>query len=155
MIRPEPGKLALFPWRAAPSRVLARPGAVNGHLHWRNLADEVFDEFTAELMDKIPTQAVYITIDKDALTRNEAITNWDQGQMQLAHIEHLVTQLAEKFKIVGIDVCGDYSPPRFTDPFRATLAWLDHPKAQTYPPDVLAINARTNAALINLFRRVC
>ena len=148
------GKLELLPWRAKPSRVLWHKGAENGLLCWRNLADEPFDGFLDELPGKIPSRNVYISLDKDALTPDEAITNWDQGGMTLGHIEVLVTVLAQKFHISGIDVCGDYSPPRFADPLRATLGWLDHPALPTFPAQALAVNARTNNALLNLFRRV-
>ena len=104
---------------------------------------------------KIPTRCVYLTIDKDALGENEAITNWDQGQMRLCHVQALVVALANSFHIVGVDVCGDYSPPRFGDPVRAALAWLDHPKkARQHSEDALAVNARTNAALLGTLRSV-
>ena len=142
------GKLELFPWSAAPSRV------IGGSMQWRNLADEDFDGFLADLDRKIPTKSVHLTIDKDALTKAEAVTNWDQGGMSLAHVQKLATMLARTRKIAGVDVCGDYSPPRFGDPFRATLAWFDHP-ADPKPDDaMLAINARTNAALLDTFRSV-
>ena len=145
------GQLTLFPWQAAPSRALGHPG---GHIHWRNLAVESYDGFLDSLTEEIPTRAVYLTIDKDALTHEDAITNWDQGQMRLAHVEALVTWLAQNHQIVGADICGDYSTPLFSDVFRATLAWFDHPGAQEHADDALAVNARTNAALLNVFRRV-
>lgn len=148
------GKLEVFPWRAAPSRVFAAAGAKDGYLKWRNLADEGFDGFLDDLAAKIPTRCVYLTIDKDALGEDEAITNWDQGQMRLAHVQTLVVALAKSFHIVGVDVCGDYSPPRFGDPFRAALAWFDHPKARQHSQAALAVNARTNAALLGTFRSV-
>lgn len=148
------GRLEVFPWRAAPSRVFAQRDGKDGYIRWRNLADEAFDGFLEDLVAKIPTRAIYLTIDKDALTVDEAITNWDQGQMRLAHVQALVAALAKSFKILGVDVCGDYSLPRFADPFRATLAWLDHPRAQDYSGKTLAINARTNAALLGTFRSV-
>ena len=148
------GKLEMFPWRAAPSRVFAAEGAEAGYLTWRNLADEAFDGFLDDLTAKIPTRSVYLTIDKDALDEDEAITNWDQGQMRLSHVQALVVALAKSFHIAGADVCGDYSPPRFGDPFRAALAWLDHPRARQHSPAALAVNARTNAALLGTFRSV-
>ena len=143
------GKLELFPWRAAPSRMLGRDD-----MRWRNLADEDFDEFLDDLDGKIPTKAIYLSIDKDALCASEAVTNWDQGSMRLAHVAALVTALAQTRKILGIDVCGDYSPPRFQDPVRATLAWFDHPADPRPDATALAVNARSNAALLDAFRRV-
>ena len=143
------GNLELFPWRAAASRLLGRDA-----MRWRNLADEDFDEFLDDLDTRIPTKAVYISIDKDALCASEAVTNWDQGDMRLAHVQALVESLARSRRILGIDVCGDYSPPRFSDPVRAALAWFDHPADPRPDAAALAINARANAALLDTFRRV-
>ena len=65
------------------------------------------------LIDAIPTDAVYVTIDKDAFSPTEAATNWDQGEMPLDHVLAVVEQLARSKRLVGADVCGDYSPPIF------------------------------------------
>ena len=102
------GRLEVLPWRAPPSRLLRRHGGPERLIRWRNLADEPFDAFADALPDRIPSRDVYITIDKDALTQDEAVTNWDQGGMSLRHIETLVTVLADRCNIVGVDVCGDY-----------------------------------------------
>ena len=154
------GRIALFPWRHAPSRVWGRYGATasyrqqGGHLHWRNLADEDWDAFLDELVAAIPTRAIWLTIDKDVLGPQDACTNWDQGQMPLGHLLAAVERLAGARAIAGIDVCGDWSQPRFRDPFRAGLAFFDHPRAVTPTPDALARNGAVNEALIGCFERV-
>jgi arginase family enzyme len=148
------GKLRIVPWRPIRSRVLRHYG--DGHcwrqhervLHWQHAGAGAVP---ARIVDALPTQAVYLTIDKDALTEAEAATNWDQGRMSVADIETLVGRLAAAKRLVGVDVCGDFSPPRFSDPFRRVLAALDHPRR---PPSAqaLAVNAATNARLLSLFR---
>lgn len=154
------GRIALYPWRHAPSRVWGRYGRTGcyrqegGHLHWRNLADEDWADFLDELIAAIPTRAIWLTIDKDVLGRPDAVTNWDQGSLPLGHLLAAVETLAAERRIVGVDVCGDWSEPRFVDPFRATLAWFDHPPHRTPAPHELAINARVNASLIDCFQRV-
>lgn len=140
-------RLQVFPWRAAPSRMVG-----GAPIQWRNLSAGDFDAFVAELVAQIPTDAVYVTLDKDALAADEALTNWDQGEMRLVHVETLLRALAGKRRIVGVDVCGDYSPPRFGDPFRATLAYFDRPAIAEPDAAQLAVNARTNSALLGLFR---
>ncbi|MDX3808887.1 arginase family protein [Bosea thiooxidans] len=156
----EAERIALFPWRHAPSRVWRRYDAAasfrqeGSHLHWRNLAEEDWTEFLDDLLPAIPTQAVWLTIDKDVLGRGEAVTNWDQGELTLAHLIAAVERLAAERRIVGVDVCGDWSEPRFSDPFRAALAFFDHPPRRRPSAEDLAVNARTNAALINCFTQV-
>lgn len=154
------GRIELYPWRHAPSRIWGRyrDGACHrqegGHLHWRNLADERWDDFLDELIDGLPTKAIWITIDKDVLDRADATTNWDQGDMPLPRLLSAVERLAAGCEIVGIDVCGDYSSAVFSDPLRATLAYFDHPDRPSPTPDDLAVNARVNAALLECFEKV-
>lgn len=154
------GHLALYPWRHAPSRVWGRYGSgagyrqEGGHLHWRNLAEESWADFLDELVEEIPTRAIWLTIDKDALAEADAATNWDQGALPLEHLLAAIEHLAEAREIVGVDICGDWSKPRFSDPFRAALAWFDHPRRPEPQPAALARNAAVNAILIDCFQRV-
>lgn len=156
----EAERIALFPWRHAPSRVWGRYGRASSfrqegsHLHWRNLAEEDWAGFLDDLLPAIPTDAVWLTIDKDVLGHGEAVTNWDQGELSLAHLLTAIERLAAERRILGVDVCGDWSEPRFSDPFRATLAYFDHPPPLRPSQAELAVNARTNAALIDCFARV-
>lgn len=154
------GRIALYPWRHAPSRVWGRYGEAPGfrqdgsYLHWRNLADEDWEEFLNELVTAIPTSAIWLTIDKDVLGRADACTNWDQGELPFGHLLAAVEKLAGERRILGVDVCGDWSAPRFSDPFRATLAFFDHPPRRQPTLHELATNARVNASLIDCFQRV-
>lgn len=154
------GEITLYPWRHAPSRVWGRYGGTasyrqeGNHLHWRNLADEDWDAFLDELIAAVPTRAVWLTIDKDVLRPQDACTNWDQGELPLDHLLSAVERLAQARAIAGIDVCGDWSEPRFADPFRATLAWFDHPPRFTPTPEQRAVNASVNGSLIDCFQRV-
>ncbi len=137
------GTLEMYPWFHPPSKTK------NGMIEWQNLHNINWPEFVQNL--KIPTETIYITIDKDVLGATEATTNWDQSAMPLSHITSAVTALSERFKICGIDVCGDYSAPRFADPFRWALAYFDHPKNFKPTEEQLAINAQTNQKLMNCF----
>lgn len=154
------GRIVLYPWRHPPSRVWGRYGRTRcyrqegGHLHWRNLADESWADFLGELIEAIPTRAIWLTIDKDVLGRSDALTNWDQGSLPLSHLIAAIERLAGERRIAGVDVCGDWSEPRFADPFRATLAYFDHPPRLRPSVDDLAVNARVNAKLIDCFARV-
>jgi arginase family enzyme len=154
------GRLAVYPWRGDQTRLWGKPvttpSTTSGRrrLSWRNLAEESWPDFIDELAESLDVSALWITIDKDVLSRGEAITNWDQGQMTLDHVIAAVQRLASSFKIVGIDVCGDYSRPQLKDPFRSFLSWSDHPELPPHEESDLAVNDRTNARLLAAFREV-
>ena len=154
------GRLELHPWRARPTRVWGAiddgPGhrRVGAHLVWKCLADREWSAFLDELVSRLPTHAVWITIDKDVLRPEDAATNWDQGEMPLEALLAALRRLAGARRILGVDICGEYSPPRFADPLKRVAAWLDRPGATRPPLDALARNERTNAALINILAEI-
>lgn len=49
---------------------------------------------------------VYISIDKDVLSRDYARTNWDQGSMTLQQLEESIKAIAANAEIAGVDICG-------------------------------------------------
>jgi arginase family enzyme len=154
------GLLEIRPWRHAPSRVwrdYARGPAhrsQGGYIEWANLADGDWRVALREVISGVPTQAVWLTIDKDVLAEEEAATNWDQGAMSVDHLIEAIKLFALHRRVLGVDVCGDYSPPRFRDPFRAALAHFDHPAKPAPTPETLGRNATTNARLLACFEEV-
>lgn len=50
---------------------------------------------------------VYISIDKDVLSKKEEITNWDQGNMSLELLERVLSGLLTDHSLIGIDICGE------------------------------------------------
>ena len=57
-------------------------------------------------------EAVYISIDKDFLGPNSAITDWDQGKITLYDLKRLISIIYKREKVIGIDICGEYSEAR-------------------------------------------
>ncbi|MCF0130793.1 MAG: hypothetical protein HUJ71_03655 [Pseudobutyrivibrio sp.] len=58
----------------------------------------------------IPTDIpVYISIDKDILSYDYAITDWDQGNMTLGELTSTLQDIFLNRDILGVDVCGDTS----------------------------------------------
>jgi arginase family enzyme len=155
----ETERLIVWPWQCKPSRVLGRYAPNQSFsqsgfsLHWQQMAQGTMSAHVEKLMPLIRTHAIYVSIDKDVLTPREAITNWDQGGMTLQDIETILARLAAHHQIVGIDVCGDYSEPVFSDWFRRLLSMTD--RSNHVPPaDHHKLNARTNAALLDCFRKM-
>ncbi|HAM79341.1 MAG TPA: hypothetical protein DCO80_00870 [Ornithinibacillus sp.] len=56
----------------------------------------------------IPTKTIYISIDKDVLDMEDALTGWDQGTLRLNQLMKLVTELIACKEIAGVDICGEY-----------------------------------------------
>ena len=50
---------------------------------------------------------VYISIDKDALSEEFAITDWDQGDMTLSTLLDMLSNIFASHTVLGIDICGD------------------------------------------------
>ncbi len=153
------GRLELHPWRAPPSRVWGRVGdgpghrQVGGRLVWNCLLRLQGASFLGALADRLPTEAVWVSIDKDVLRHEDAATNWDQGEMPLDTLLAALRELGAVRRIVGVDVCGEYSRPAFSDPIKRLAAWLDHPRN---PPatEALALNDRANRRLIDVLAQL-
>ena len=53
------------------------------------------------------TKELYISIDKDALRTEDAVTNWDQGSLTYTQLEETLLALFKNHKILGVDICGE------------------------------------------------
>ncbi|WP_460121298.1 arginase family protein [Pseudomonas sp. S2_C03] len=154
------GTLQLFPWQHPPSKVWGRIGDGAGHrqqenmLHWRNLSTLDWSRFLDALIADLPTAAVWITIDKDVLASEDAATNWDQGSMRLYHMLQALRALAASKRILGIDICGEYARPAFSNMFKRWEAKTDQPPAERWSESDILRNSSTNQALIELFEEL-
>lgn len=68
----------------------------------QNHFSSLLETFSAAL-----TRSVYISIDKDALSINEAITNWDQGSLTWNQLKSFLQKTFEVRNVLGIDICGE------------------------------------------------
>ena len=64
--------------------------------------DSIFDVKIAE--NNLP---IYISVDKDVLSKEEFASDWDQGKMSVITLIEELKHLIKKFKILGIDICGE------------------------------------------------
>ncbi|MGH8041462.1 MAG: hypothetical protein ACREPN_05390 [Rudaea sp.] len=147
------GKIVLFPWDHAPSRVWRRipdgPGHrwKDGHLHWRNLAEIGLEAALDGIISLISTEAVWLSIDKDVLDEREALTNWDQGRMPLVALLQIVATVGVAKRIVGADICGEFSTPAHANWFKRWEARADQPRREVNR-DLLVRNEATNRQLL-------
>ena len=155
----EIGRLAVFPFRHAPSKVFGSfaPSPCYDHhdgaLHWQCLEGLSVEAMLERITPLIATEKVYVTLDKDVLSAPEAATNWDQGHMPLETVCAVIKAVAQRYDVVGFDICGDWSRPVFADPFRWLLSVTDR---NTPTPDAvdLKCNEQSNALLLSLIEDV-
>ncbi len=54
--------------------------------------------------------AAYISIDLDVLSKEYAVTNWDQGTMTLSELMEAISRIAANKRIIAVDICGGILP---------------------------------------------
>ena len=59
---------------------------------------------TADIPRDLP---VYISIDKDVLSTEFALTDWDQGDMTISTMLKMLEEISVNRHILGVDICGD------------------------------------------------
>jgi hypothetical protein len=147
------GRLSMHPWRRTPTRLRGAADPVPGHvvrdgrLSWTNLCDRPFADVLESLRADVATADIWISIDKDVLAQEHAATNWDQGAMPLSWVTGLIESLAESHRILGVDICGDFSPASHRQPMKWFEARFDQPRSA---PSDLSVNEPTNALLLDL-----
>ena len=80
---------------------------------------------------------VYLSIDKDLLCQNDAVTGWSQGSLSLEELESLLERIAARLNeagcsFLGADICGE-APDE---------------------PEAVAINGRANDRLIRKLQQL-
>ncbi|MDI1365134.1 MAG: hypothetical protein PSX79_09745 [bacterium] len=130
-----------------------------GDQAWPSIEAMGEDGFIELLTSRIATPAIYITIDKDVLRASDAITNWDQGRLSLDHLERMIRAVAGRARVIGADVVGDWSPPRYgPGPVSALLkigeAFLDQPRGGAPAGIARRTNQAANLRLLSLFAQV-
>jgi arginase family enzyme len=135
------GRLEVHPWADdRPAKDRQRRGAILRN-NWR----QRFDQF----LNNLAGENIYVTIDLDCLRVEEAVTNWESGRFTTADLEWALEKLRESCRIVGGDICGAYSPPKYARRKQRFAAEFDHPKIQLPTPE--RIHAINSAALVKLW----
>jgi arginase family enzyme len=89
--------------------VMIGPSSAQIHPRYSSKLTIFSNEHSPKLiLSNIQTNAVYISIDKDVLCRDDALTNWEQGTMRLADLLQYVKYILDSKKVIGLDICGEY-----------------------------------------------
>ena len=121
------------------------------HLPWRELRADPRRIF-AETIAQLAGRRVYVSVDKDCLTAAAALTNWEEGRLDVEWLLAFLGTLRRECEIVGQDVTGEYSSGPIPDRWKAWCSDFDHPKdfsARGRPPEEIArVNGRTNQRIV-------
>lgn len=104
-----------------------------------------FEKFAAGLR----AASVYVTIDLDCLRAENALTNWENGRFTVDDLEWALGKLREGARIIGGDICGAYSSPKYARWTQEFASNWDHPKIE--PPDPNEIRKTNFAAIERLW----
>jgi len=115
------GELEVHPWAdERPASQQNRRGAIL-RSNWRA-------KFT-QFVQALGGSRVYVTIDLDCLRSEDAVTNWESGRFTVEDVVWALMQLrASNARIVGGDICGAFSPPKYARLTQRFAAQMDHPK---------------------------
>src|SRR5207245_605996 len=91
---------------------------------------------------------LYVSLDKDVMTAEDAVVNWDSGRLRLAEVTAVLAAFAAAARgdVVGVDVTGDWSPVRLGGTLRRALHWTEHPALAVDPAEAARVNERSNLA---------
>jgi hypothetical protein len=114
-------------------------------------AQELLQPFRAELA----ARPLYISLDKDVMTAEEAVVNWDSGHLTLAEILPLLGAFLEasRGRLAGMDVVGDWSPVCLRGWLRHFMHLTEHPSLAIDPERATRCNQQTNLALLDGVRQ--
>ena len=159
-------RVEIYPYQHAPTRVALKKIADNrsiavkrgffvSEINWLELKDQDLAGFMSLLIGRIPTKRIYISIDKDCLSSEFALTNWEEGRFKLDELLFLLKCLKDNFSLAGVDITGEYSPARKIQGWiKAKFSALDHPKdytARNRPQaEIDGINECTNIRILEV-----
>jgi arginase family enzyme len=157
-------RVEIYPYYHPPTKVIFRKvpdncsiavkhGVFVSEIRWSQLKGRELSEFMVQLMARIPTKRIYISIDKDCLSSEFALTNWQEGHFKLDELLFLLKSLKNNFSLAGVDITGEYSPAGTIQGWiKAKLSALDHPNDYTARNhseiEIDTVNERTNIRIL-------
>jgi hypothetical protein len=136
----EAGRLEIYPYEHQPSFVFLKKvpesiclkkegGFLGAKIYWEELKGKDPAEFFSSLARRLPSRQVYVSLDKDCLKKEYSLTNWEEGRLSLDELLAILKAIKENLDIIGMDICGDYSPVHIKSKIKNFFSNLDHPKS--------------------------
>jgi hypothetical protein len=113
---------------------------------------EVLHDALQPYRQELGLHPLYISIDKDVLTADDAAVNWDSGLLRLTEAVTVVETFLEAAggRLAGADLLGDWSPVRLGRWLNRICHCLDHPSPALDPMEAADRNRRANAAFLRV-----
>jgi hypothetical protein len=101
--------------------------------------------------DELAARPLYISLDKDVMTAQAAVVNWDSGHLTLPEVLSLLRVFLESCagRLAGMDIVGDWSPVRLRGGLRHAMHLTQHPVLQIDPQQAAHQNQQTNLAFLD------
>jgi hypothetical protein len=114
-----------------------------------SITAERLQQLLAPYREELARWPLYVSVDKDVMRVEDAVVNWDSGQLELGEVEAILAAFrAAAGELAGMDLVGDWSPVEVQGPFRRALHWLEHPALTVDPAEARRRNERANLALL-------
>lgn len=157
-------RVEIYPYSHAPSLTLFKKIPVNSSLaikkgvllskiYWSELKNKIIEDFFPSIVRRLAVKKVYISIDKDCLKKEFALTNWEEGMFSLDELLFMLKVIKEELEIVGVDIVGEYSPISADTKLKKLISDFDHPKdipANGIPEAIITVrNEEANLKILN------
>ena len=121
------GRIEIWPW-------IERFGS-SARRRWTGIAAENWRDRFADFAAGLTGSPVYVTVDMDCLKSEVASTDWEQGLFTAKDVAWALHQLQGATTIIGGDLCGASSPPKYSRWTQRQTALIDHPKKPAPDPE--------------------
>jgi hypothetical protein len=151
------GKIVVLPairsfarggWKRIPHQPLrdGAAGELDANRLWRLLKP---------YRDNLAARPLYISLDKDVMTGEDAIVNWDSGHLRFAEVERTLETFIRLAggRLAGMDITGDWSPVRVRGWLRRFMHWTEHPALHVNPLAARRQNESLNLKLVEAVGR--
>jgi len=158
-------RLEIYPYSHSPSLVFLRKVPRNvslrvekkflrSKIYWVELKSKDLNDFFLKVIRRLPTKSVYVSIDKDCLKNEYALTNWEEGKLALDELILMLKLVKENLDIAGLDITGDYSKISVSGKLKGIFSRLDHPQGvradKLSAEEVTRINEATNLKILEV-----
>src|SRR5208282_741664 len=160
----------LAPWRLLRSgKIVVIPGVRRYHRgRWRKVANEPLRsqpaspanrlrlrELLAPWRTDLARWPLYISLDKDVMTAEDAVVNWDSGQLRLTEVGIVLDEFlaAARGCLAGMDIVGDWSPVRLRGWLPRLSHLTMHPSLPVDAEEATQRNEQTNLAVLAAVER--
>jgi len=157
------GRVRIYPYAHGPTRVFfksnlknpsinVKKGFLSEVIHWYQLKGKDLRQFIPSALSSLSTNKVYLSIDKDCLRHQYALTNWEEGRFHIGELATILHWIRKNLDIVGADIAGEHSYPKIKGLIKNICSRIDHPRDYSakdkFSDFIDDVNEHTNIQLL-------